>query len=57
MRVGERYFPSLDTALAAIALGLEPRDVIPLTQTPEEGALLEAVDFGGKVRVPVDGAG
>src|SRR6266404_6339583 len=57
MRVGERYFPSLDTALAAIALGLEPRDVIPLTQTPEEGALLEAVDFGGKVRAPVDGRG
>jgi len=57
MRVDERYFPSLDTALAAVALGLEPRDVIPLTQTPEEGALLEAVDFGGKVRAPVDGRG
>src|SRR5207248_1717343 len=40
MRVGDRYYPSLDTSLAAIALGLEPQDVIPVTQTPEEGALL-----------------
>ena len=56
-RIGDRYFPSLDTALAAVALGLRPQDVIPLTQTPEEGALLEAVDFGGKVRAPVDGRG
>jgi adenylate cyclase len=57
MRIGERYYPSLDTALSAVALGLKPRDVIPLTQTPEEGALLEAVDFLGKVRAPVDGRG
>ncbi|MGZ6123586.1 MAG: CHASE2 domain-containing protein, partial [Myxococcales bacterium] len=57
MRIGERYYPSLDTALAALALGLAPRDVIPLTQTPEEGALLDSVDFGGKVRAPVDGRG
>jgi adenylate cyclase len=57
MRIGERYYPSLDTALAAVALGLAPGDVIPLTQTPEAGALLESVDFGGKVRAPVDGRG
>jgi adenylate cyclase len=57
MRIGERYYPSLDTALAAVALGLKPRDVIPLTQTPEPGALLDSVDFGGKVRAPVDGRG
>ena len=57
LRIGERYYPSLDTALAALALGLRPQDVIPLTQTPEEGALLEAIDFGGKVRAPVDGRG
>ena len=57
MRVGDRYYPSLDTSLAAIALGLEPQDVIPVTQTPEEGALLDFVDFGGKLRVPVDGRG
>jgi adenylate cyclase len=57
MRIGDRYYPSLDTALAALALGLSPRDVIPLTQTPEEGALLDSVDFGGKVRAPVDGRG
>jgi adenylate cyclase len=57
MRVGDRYFPSLDASLAAIALGLKPQDIIPVTQTPEEGALLESVDFGGKVRVPVDGRG
>jgi adenylate cyclase len=57
LRIGDRYFPSLDAAVAAVALGLLPRDIIPITQTPEEGALLEAVDFGGKVRVPVDGRG
>ncbi len=57
LRIGDRYFPSLDAAVAAIALGLGPGDIIPITQTPEEGALLEAVDFGGKVRVPVDGRG
>ncbi|HTO98512.1 MAG TPA: adenylate/guanylate cyclase domain-containing protein [Myxococcales bacterium] len=57
IRIGERYYPSLDTALAALAMGLSPRDVIPLTQTPEEGALLDSVDFGGKVRAPVDGRG
>ncbi|HZR11444.1 MAG TPA: adenylate/guanylate cyclase domain-containing protein [Myxococcales bacterium] len=57
MRIGDRYYPSLDTALAAVALGLKPQDVIPLTQTPDDGALLEAVDFGGKVRAPVDGRG
>jgi len=57
LRIGNRYFPALGTALAAIALGLGPKDVIPITQTPDEGALLEAVDFGGKVRVPVDGRG
>jgi adenylate cyclase len=57
MRIGDRYFPSLDASLAAIALGLGPQDIIPVTQTPEEGALLEFVDFGGKVRVPVDGRG
>ncbi len=57
VRVGDRYFPSLDASLAAIALGLSPQDIVPITQTPEEGALLESVDFGGKVRVPVDGRG
>ena len=57
MRIGNRYYPSLDTALAAVALGLRPSDVIPVTQTPEEGALLDYVDFGGKVRAPVDGRG
>jgi len=57
MRVGERYYPSLDASLAAVALGLGPQDIIPITQTPEEGALLESIDFGGKVRVPVDGRG
>jgi len=57
LRVGNRYFPSLDAAVAAIALGLTPRDIVPITQTPEEGALLESIDFGGKVRAPVDGRG
>jgi adenylate cyclase len=57
LRIGDRYYPSLDAALAAVALGLKPADVIPLTQTPDDGALLESVDFGGKVRAPVDGRG
>src|SRR5256712_14002335 len=57
MRVGERYYPSLDAALAAVALGLGPQDIIPISQTPEEGALLESIDFGGKVRIPVGGRG
>jgi adenylate cyclase len=57
VRIRDRYFPSLDAAVAAVALGLGPQDVVPITQTPEEGALLESVDFGGKVRVPVDGRG
>src|SRR4051812_5050945 len=57
LRIGDRYYPSLDASLAAVALGLTPRDVVPLAQTPEEGALIEAIDFGGKVRVPVDGRG
>ncbi|HZX96488.1 MAG TPA: adenylate/guanylate cyclase domain-containing protein [Myxococcales bacterium] len=57
MRIGDRYYPSLDTALAAIALGLRASDVIPVTQTPEEGALLDYLDFGGKLRAPVDGRG
>src|SRR5437870_10974267 len=57
MRVGERYYPSLDASLAAVALGLGPQDIIPIAQTPEEGSLLESIDFGGKVRAPVDGRG
>src|SRR3989442_15425819 len=57
MRVGERYYPSLDAALASVALGLGPQDIIPISQTPEEGALLESIDFGGKIPVPVDGRG
>ena len=57
MRVGERYYPSLDASLAAVAFGLGPQDIIPIAQTPEEGSLLESIDFGGRVRAPVDGRG
>ena len=57
LRVGDRYYPSLDAALAAIALGLSPRDIVPVTQTPDEGALIDYVDFGHKVQVPTDSRG
>ena len=57
LRIGDRYYPSLDAALAGIALGIRPRDIVPLTQTPGEGALIEAVDFGRKLRVPTDPRG
>ncbi|HUJ26227.1 MAG TPA: adenylate/guanylate cyclase domain-containing protein [Myxococcales bacterium] len=57
LRVGDRYYPSLDAALAAIALGLQPKDIVPVTQTPDEGALIDYVDFGHKVQVPTDPRG
>ena len=56
MRIDDQYFPSLDAALAAIALGLKPRDIIPVTLTPNDGQI-DAIDFGGKRLVPVDTRG
>ena len=51
-----RYFPSLDAALTAIALGLKPQDITPVTSNATDGDLL-GIDFGGKRFVPTDARG
>jgi adenylate cyclase len=51
-----RYFPSLDAALTAIALGLKPSDITPVTTNAEDGEIL-AVHFGEKRIVPTDARG
>ena len=51
-----RYFPSLDAALIAIALGVKPQDITPITTNAQDGEIL-AVDFGGKRMVPTDARG
>ena len=56
MQVRGRVFPSLDASLAAIALGLKPRDIIPITTTAEDG-LIGSVAFGDKREVPTDARG
>ena len=56
LQVRGRYFPSLDTALTAIALGVKPQDVTPVTTNATDGEILE-VDFGGKRKVPTDARG
>ena len=56
MQLRGRYFPSLDTALTAIALGLKPSDITPVTSNAVDGEIL-GVDFGGKRFVPTDARG
>ncbi len=53
MQIRGRYFPSLDSALTAIALGVKPQDITPLTTNATDGEVW-AVDFGGKRLVPTD---
>ena len=56
MQLRGRYFPSLDAALTAIALGLKPTDITPVTSNAADGEIL-GVDFGGKRFVPTDARG
>ncbi len=56
MQIRGRYFPSLDSALTAIALGLKPQDITPVTTNATDGEIVE-VDFGGKRKVPTDARG
>jgi adenylate cyclase len=56
VQVHGRYFPSLDSAVTAIALGLKPSDITPVTTNKDDGEIL-GVDFGGKRFVPTDARG
>ncbi|MCA1828377.1 MAG: CHASE2 domain-containing protein [Myxococcales bacterium] len=56
LQVRGRYFPSLDAALTAIALGLKPSDITPVTTNTTDGEIL-GVDFGGKRFVQTDARG
>jgi adenylate cyclase len=56
LQVHGRYFPSLDSALTAIALGLAPSQITPVTSNASDGEIL-GFDFGGKRFVPTDARG
>ena len=56
MEVRGRNYPSLDTALVAMALGVKAKDITPITSNAEDGDI-DSIDFGGKRRVPTDPRG
>ena len=55
MEVNGRYLPSLEISTAAIALGIKPQDIQPVTADTNEG-LLSGVDLGGHF-IPTDERG
>jgi adenylate cyclase len=56
MQIGGRIFPSLDAAVVAIALGVKPQDITPVTSNEKDGDI-EHVAFGDKLEVPTDARG
>ncbi len=56
MLIGERIFPSLDASMAAIALGVKPRDITPVTANADDGDI-DHISFGEKLDVPTDARG
>ncbi|MBS2022157.1 MAG: adenylate/guanylate cyclase domain-containing protein [Deltaproteobacteria bacterium] len=55
MEVRGHYLPGLEMATAAVALGVKPEDLQPITGDTEDG-LLHGVDLGGRF-VPTDERG
>jgi adenylate cyclase len=53
VQIRGRYLPSLSAAMAAIALGVKPQDITPVTSNAEDGEILY-FDFDGKRQVPTD---
>jgi adenylate cyclase len=56
VQIRGRYLPSLSSAMVAVALGVKPGDITPVTTNAEDGDM-DSVDFGGKRQVPTDGRG
>jgi adenylate cyclase len=56
VQIKGRYLPSLSSAMVAIALGVKPSAITPVTTNAEDGEI-DSVDFGGKRQVPTDGRG
>jgi adenylate cyclase len=56
VQIKGRYLPSLSAAMVAVALGVKPGEITPLTTNAEDGDI-DSVDFGGKRLVPTDGRG
>ncbi|TMA28257.1 MAG: adenylate/guanylate cyclase domain-containing protein [Deltaproteobacteria bacterium] len=56
VQVKGRYLPALSAAMAAIALGVKPSEITPVTTNAEDGEI-DSVDIGGKRLVPTDGRG
>ena len=56
MEVRGHYLPSLELSAVAVALGVQPRHIVPVTSDAEIGRLA-GVDLDGKLFIPTDERG
>ncbi len=57
LRIRGRYLPSLELAVAAVALGVDPRDIIPITSNDTGDGDFDHIELGKKRSIPTDARG